>query len=283
MKKYLVFALVLGMCAFLPNVANAGEVIGTGGVDQFTFGNLGINTAVPGRALVVKADADNGKVISVVSSTGAAEVYSVSSLAHGGKFNMANSSNVAKIQLNTAGTSFIVGSNLGVGTKTPAKQLDVAGTARCEILEITGGADLSEMFRVTAAPGAGTAMVEPGMVVSIDTVKPGELIVSSRAYDRTVVGIVSGAGGLKTGMMMGQITTLADGDHPVALTGRVYCKVDTSQGAIAPGDLLTTSAVPGHAMKVSDYTLAQGAIIGKAMTPLAQGEQGLVLVLVSLQ
>jgi hypothetical protein len=36
-------------------------------------------------------------------------------------------------------------------------------------------------------------------------------------------------------------------------------------------------------MKVTDHARAQGAIIGKAMTPLAKGEKGLVLVLVSLQ
>jgi len=44
--------------------------------------------------------------------------------------------------------------------------------------------------------------------------------------------------------------------------------------------LLTTSDTPGHAMKVTDYPKAQGAIIGKAMSSLGQG-RGLVLVLVS--
>ena len=48
------------------------------------------------------------------------------------------------------------------------------------------------------------------------------------------------------------------------------------------GDLLTTSATPGHAMKVADHGKAQGAILGKAMTVLAEG-QGMVLVLVTLQ
>ena len=49
-----------------------------------------------------------------------------------------------------------------------------------------------------------------------------------------------------------------------------------------PGDLLTTSDTPGHAMKVADRDKAQGAIIGKAMTSLKSG-RGLVLVLVTLQ
>ena len=70
---------------------------------------------------------------------------------------------------------------------------------------------------------------------------------------------------------------------PVALSGRVYCKAGTTMAATQPGDLLATSARPGHAMKVLDHELAMGAVIGKAMTPLAQGEEGLVLVLVTLQ
>ena len=72
------------------------------------------------------------------------------------------------------------------------------------------------------------------------------------------------------------------GASPVALTGRVYCWTDASAGSVRPGDLLTTSDIPGHAMKVSDYRRAQGAILGKAMSSLESGK-GLVLVLVTLQ
>ncbi len=144
------------------------------------------------------------------------------------------------------------------------------------VLEITGGADFSEGFEVGGA-------IEPGMVVVIDPSNPGELKPATSAYDRKVAGIISGAGGVKPGMIMSQTGTLASGEHPVALTGRVYCWCDASTGAIEPGDMLTTSNTPGHAMKVADHAAAQGAILGKAMTSLKQGEKGLVLVLVSLQ
>jgi hypothetical protein len=83
-------------------------------------------------------------------------------------------------------------------------------------------------------------------------------------------------------MMMGHTGSAADGDYPVALTGRVYCWADAANGSIGPGDLLTTSDTPGHAMKVTDHAKAQGAILGKAMSSLENGK-GLVLVLVSLQ
>ena len=123
----------------------------------------------------------------------------------------------------------------------------------------------------------------PGSVVVIDPSSPGELKLSTSAYDRKVAGVISGANGLNPGMIMTATDTeLVDGNQPVALTGRVWCRCDATSGAIAPGDLLTTSNTPGHAMKVTDHPKAQGAILGKAMTSL-NGDTGLVLVLVTLQ
>jgi len=160
------------------------------------------------------------------------------------------------------------------------------GKTSVSVLQITGGADLSEQFNVQSAGCHGRvgreAEPEPGMVVCIDPENPGKLIVSAKAYDRTVAGIISGAGGVQPGMTMGQRDTVADGQHPVALTGRVYVWADASNGAIEPGDLLTTSDVPGHAMKVTDYERSRGATLGKAMTRLADGS-GLVLMLVQPQ
>ena len=154
------------------------------------------------------------------------------------------------------------------------------GRAVCKVLEITGGSDLSEGFEIRGIKEK--LLPSPGMVVNIDPDNPGDLMVSNKAYDRRVAGIISGAGGVKPGMLMGQKDSMADGTNPLDLTGRVYCWVDTSGGSIEPGDLLTTSSTPGHAMKVWDYNRAQGAILGKAMTSL-KDHRGLVLVLVYLQ
>jgi hypothetical protein len=62
----------------------------------------------------------------------------------------------------------------------------------------------------------------------------------------------------------------------------VYCLATNANGAIRAGDLLTTSAVPGHAMKATERAAAQGAILGKAMEDL-KGDRGLILALASLQ
>jgi hypothetical protein len=118
-------------------------------------------------------------------------------------------------------------------------------------------------------------------VVVIDDEHPGQLKRSTRAYDRRVAGIVSGANGIKPGIALKQEGVLDQGEN-VALNGRVYVMADASHGAIKPGDLLTTSDTPGHAMKVTDSARAQGAILGKAMSALESGK-GLALVLVTLQ
>lgn len=169
-----------------------------------------------------------------------------------------------------------------VGNTTIEMDGDFDGDGRVitEELQITGGSDLSENFDITS--NFGVAAPAPGMVVSIDPANPGQLTVSGTPYDRMVAGVVSGAGGIETGLIMAQLGSEADGQFPVALTGRVYVYVDASYGAVTPGDLLTSSATPGHAMKATDYARSQGAILGKAMTGLSEGS-GLVLVLVSLQ
>ena len=142
-------------------------------------------------------------------------------------------------------------------------------------LRITGGADLAEPFEMKEEE------LEKGSVVVIDDEHPGRLKRSTGAYDTRVAGIISGANGVNPGIALHQ-EGLVEGGQNVALSGRVYVQAVASSGAITPGDLLTTSNTPGHAMKVTEHTRAQGAVIGKAMSSLNEGT-GMVLVLVTLQ
>jgi hypothetical protein len=144
-------------------------------------------------------------------------------------------------------------------------------------ITITGGSDLAEPFRISKAKQP----VVEGDVVVIDDAHPGQLKLTDQPYDTRVAGVVSGANGIHPGIQMQQ-QGLLDGGKNVALTGRVYVQADTSNGPIKPGDMLTTSGTPGRAMKVTDHGRAQGAILGKAMSSLNDG-QGMVLVLVTLQ
>ena len=160
------------------------------------------------------------------------------------------------------------------GFSSNAPAMRVVGTASVDVLEITG-ADLAERFPVSED-------VKPGMVMEIDPDHAGKLRLSRGMYNRRVAGVASGAGDIPTGAILGNLPGHKDAP-PVALSGRVWVYCDASETAIELGDLLTTSATPGHAMAVRDFTRSPGATIGKAMTPLAKGETGLVLVLVNLQ
>ncbi len=160
-------------------------------------------------------------------------------------------------------------------TLVPSANPAQRGRLSVGVLEITGGADLAEPFPMSQRN------VPAGAVVSIDPQHPGKLKMSANAYDRKVAGIVSGANGIQPGISMIDEQQLEAGEN-VALSGRVHVKANTSAGPIEPGDLLTTSDVPGEAMRAADHHRAQGSILGKAMTSLDE-TTGTVLVLVTLQ
>jgi hypothetical protein len=136
------------------------------------------------------------------------------------------------------------------------------------------GADCAEAF----VPAAG-ASVEPGTVMML--ADRGTLDVAREPYDRRVAGVVSGAGGLRPGIVLNRHEPDDEVALPVALNGRVFCKVDATCAPIRIGDMLTTSPTPGHAMKATDPARAAGAVLGKAMGDLDAGT-GLIPVLVSL-
>jgi hypothetical protein len=117
-----------------------------------------------------------------------------------------------------------------------------------------------------------TGEVEPGDVVVIDSAHDERVAKSTKPYDTAVAGIIS----TDPAMVIGK----SDTETPLALAGRVLCKVSAENGPIRRGDLLTTSSTPGHAMKATEPKL--GTILGKAMGELESGT-GFITVLVTLQ
>ncbi len=146
---------------------------------------------------------------------------------------------------------------------------------------------------------------EPGDVLVADPLAKESVIISEIAYQSSVVGIVSSEPHLVMGMEL-VIDEETGAPLPdvqatrLALTGRVPCKVTDENGPIKPGDLLTSSSLPGHAMKwslldlneaqnfdelkqmLTENELRRHAVIGKALESHTGGT-GKIMVLVSLQ
>jgi hypothetical protein len=139
---------------------------------------------------------------------------------------------------------------------------------------ILGGGDCAEDFDVQETTG-----IEPGMVMVIDM--SGTLRPCDEAYDKRVAGVISGAGDYKPGIVLDKRDS-GSNRQPIALFGKVYCKVDANCSAIEIGDLLTTSPTIGHAMRAQDPSRAFGTVIGKALGAMSAGT-GSIPMLISLQ
>ncbi|MEK7581360.1 MAG: hypothetical protein AAB512_03685 [Patescibacteria group bacterium] len=112
---------------------------------------------------------------------------------------------------------------------------------------------------------------EPETVYNIQ-----KLIRSSAPYQSNIIGIISNNWGDFTSTGHGSIAD-QDNPKPVALSGRVPVKVIDENGPIMPGDLLTTSSTPGHAMK-ADPT--KGSTFAKALETFDGPGSGEIMVFV---
>lgn len=147
---------------------------------------------------------------------------------------------------------------------------------------ILTGADVAEQFDV-ADQVNDAYRVGPGTVVVLDD--KGALTPCAQVYDPCVAGVVSGAGDRVPALVLDRKEHSESSEgawrRAVAVVGKAWCQADASSRPIRVGDLLTISAILGHAMAAVDREMAFGAVLGKALTPLVSGT-GLVLVLVGL-
>ncbi|MFN0135470.1 MAG: hypothetical protein ACKVS9_05045 [Phycisphaerae bacterium] len=180
----------------------------------------------------------------------------------------------ARGRIQSAAGDVLIYTESGIAASVaPLRVRNSDGATIVKVLEITG-ADLAEKF-------PSSEKLEPGMVTAIDAANAGKLCLARGEYNRCVAGVVSGANDFAVGAVLGNLPGSEDAP-PIALSGRVYVWCDASSGSIQPGDLLTTSDTPGHAMRAVDRDRSHGAVIGKAMESLESG-RGMVLVLVNLQ
>jgi hypothetical protein len=255
---------------FLGTTDNQPLVVKTGDAERLRVaanGNVGIGTTNPGRwPLSIQARAGAQELISFMDPSGNTKWHINQNWISSG-LNFVETG-VADFRVFIA-----TGGNVGIGTNAPASKLHVAGDVTVTGDVLLTGADCAEHFDVTGP------LPEPGAVMVID--ENGAIRESRDAYDKKVAGVVSGAGEFRPGLILDRRSG-EEGRIPLALVGKVFCKVDANYAPIEVGDLLTTSPTPGHAMKAVDPARAFGCVIGKALRCLGEG-RGMVPILVALQ
>lgn len=241
----------------------SGNGLSTSDLTINTLGNVGIGTTAQSEKLEVRGNA-------LISNNGSLMIEKSSGL---------KTVEIKPTETGTDGASMLMYNRDGLVTiEMDADFSDGDGRVITSELQIKGGSDLAEHFDIDEAE---EKEAKPGMLVSIDTKTEGKLCLTQQAHDKKIVGVISGANGIKPGMLMGQQGTIAFGKYPVALAGRVYVLCNNEGGEIKAGDFLTSSSKKGYAKKVGKLQQAQGAIIGKAMG--SANAEGYVLVLINLQ
>jgi hypothetical protein len=236
---------------------------GTGVKGQSAHGT-GVSGAGPTGVLGV------GTANGVVGQTNSATDAGVNGTNSGKGFGVfGGSQNGHGVEGHSVTSNGLVGfSNQGIGVVATGGLLAGRFVGNVEVtgdIRLTVGQDCAENFDV-----AGTEIIEAGTVMVIDQM--GTLQQSERAYDKRVAGVVSGAGDYKPAILLG--TQVAGSNRtPIALLGKVYCKVDARYSPVEVGDMLTTSPTAGHAMKAGDPLQAFGAVIGKALRPWPPGRR----------
>ncbi|HKQ63282.1 MAG TPA: hypothetical protein VJS92_18480 [Candidatus Polarisedimenticolaceae bacterium] len=167
------------------------------------------------------------------------------------------------------------------GTAPPAPETASAGHVGVERVELraqpredetstTKGVPAERAIRENVSelttPARVAEPVEPGDVLVLDPAGSGGALLARDGSNPAVLGVVAAPGSASGAL--------------VSIAGVVTCKVDAGYGAIRPGDLLTSSPTPGHAMRADDPR--PGTVLGKALQPLESG-MGTIAVLVMLR
>lgn len=274
----------------------ASAIVSRDGSGNFTAGTITASAFSGGGALLTGVNAAQLNGVTTYARTDLGNTLSGTQAINGAvsvrngtfeQLSVDQSGNLTMLGSLSAGTGNFVtasGNDLLVGQATNGStisnvfRVDSTGKGYFNSGTQTGGADFAESFAVLGDH----RNYEPGDVMVIDPSGKRRMALSTTPYSTLVSGIYSTKPGV--------LATPYDIDHngnvakevPLAMVGVVPCKVSAENGAIVVGDLLVTSSVPGHAMRGTNRERMLGAVVGKALEPLASGT-GVIQVLVTLQ
>lgn len=195
----------------------------------------------------------------------------------GGDVTDVNYGSLTVAAVGSAGTALVIGSNGGdliracsgiTGARTCGDlELRVTGdgNVRADGSFFAGGADFAELVSIAS----GVDNLESGDVLAISPDTDRAVVLASVPNSTALMGVYS----TKAGFVGSEFGAEQSGETSnyvmVAIMGIVPVKVSAENGPIHRGDLLTTSATPGHAMKATSFEA--GTLLGKAMGELESG------------
>jgi hypothetical protein len=150
--------------------------------------------------------------------------------------------------------------NVGIGTTAINYKLAVAGQIGAWSYATNTNIDLAENFPSKEKINAGEIAIFNGGK---------QLSKATKSESGKIAGIVS----TKPGIILGKKT----GDTSLALAGRVPTKVNTENGTIKPGDMITASSTPGIGMKATE----PGRVVGMALEGFSGSGTGKIIVFVN--
>ena len=181
---------------------------------------------------------------------------------------------------NTSGLSFTLGGKDSGTFRATATGLEVWTSSATRTLALQGAdarflgnllvdGNIASKYQDVAEWVTGPPLPAGTVVVAQEA---NRAIASDTAYDVRVIGVVSD----RPAVILGEA---GPGKIAVAHSGRLRVKV---LAPVAAGDLLVTSAVPGHAMRSAPADVRPGTMLGKALESLRAGHDA-VLMLLTLQ
>jgi hypothetical protein len=256
-----------------------GEAAGSGGAN---YGIVGITSSENGSAAVLAQNnatntisASYGVLARNQSSSGVAvfaHEQSSSGATYGIYGRVDSSSGVAGMFMTSASSGTVIAAN---NASRRIFRVDSTGNVFALGSFSPNGADFAESVAVLG----GRENYQPGDVMAIDPDHDRQFVISQEPYSNRIAGIYSTKPGVLGSKHDLQIP---DDEIPLAMIGIVPCHVTTENGAIHRGDILVSSSRAGFAMKGTDRSKMQNAVIGKALQNLDFGT-GTIEVLVTLQ
>jgi len=221
-------------------------------VNSNTFGTGAASMAISSSGYIGVGTTNMGNGELVVSQGGAGNIFS------------ASQSGTTVFNIDNSGNTRVTGSLCVKATYSTACAGSTAGTIYAANTTVQS-ADVAENYVSSQSLTPGT------LIMPAEDGDNQAITETTSAYQSQTIGIIS----TNPGVTLNSDAT-TDGTHPnkypVALQGRIPVKVSSINGNINAGDLLTTSSIPGVAMKATQA----GQIIGKALDSYSSSDPNAV-------